>query len=381
MATEAQPLDLTQARPVGTKAAEEASSGKELPGASSSDDPDPDPDPNPASPESTEGQGKPAQEPAKPAEPAKPVEAEKPIVYDPDQIPDDVFQTLLEKKTGGKIKNTADLEDRLNNYFKPANSRLAKANEYAEKNGGDELEFYKSQSTDWTKVDPKDLVFQKTKSEYPEGVTDEQIQLLLDEKYKLDEDPDSAEFKKGQAALLKDANTVRQERIAEQQSAMIPPQARKEAEASIAREQAVKEWEGRVDKGLSSFKGITIDLGNGDTFQHQPKDEGSLKSTLQQLKLALNDVNNVGTLTMMNSERYSGQDGVQKLAEDIYFLNNRDSILQELVNAKKDSKLNDFVDKNLKGVEKKTSSTPDPSRSETMEQAVRRQIRERERGY
>jgi len=377
MANEGTTIDLTQAKPVGTRAAEEASGKGSQPATSSVvDEPAKETIPS----ESTEGQGKTAQEPAKVAEPAQPVEAEKPIVYDPDQIPDDVFQTLLEKKTGGKIKSAADLQDRLDNYVKPANSRLAKANEYAEK-GGDELEYFKNLATDWTKADPQKLVFDKTKAEYPAGVTDEQINAILNDKYALEEDTDSAAYLKGQANMLKDADTIRQERIAEQQSALIPPQDRKDADASIAREQAVKEWEGRVEKGLSSFKGITVDLGNGETFQHQPKDEASLKSTLQQLKLALNDVNNVGTLTMMNSERYSGQDGVQKLAEDIYFLNNRDSILQEIVNAKKDEKLDKFVKDNLKGVDKKTTATPDPSKNESWQQSVRRQQAERERGY
>lgn len=368
-------LDLTKARPVGSRAAEDE--GNEGNSGSGSGQEGADPDPQ------LEQKNKEAEEAAAKAKTLEAeAEAAKPIVYDPDQIPDDVFEKMLNKKTGGKISGVADLDDRLNNYVKPVNDRLKKAMAYAEKNGGDEMDFYKALSTDWKTIDQKDLVKMKTKAEFPDGVTDEQIEAILDKKYCLSEDPESAEYLIGQANLKKDAETVRNEKLAEQESAMIPPQARKEAEADSARKEAVKEWESRVDKGLSGFKGITINLGNGETFQHQPKDAASLQSMLSQLKAFLNDVNNVGTLTMMNSERYSGADGVQKLAEDIYFLNNKDSIISDLLVANKDGKMAEFVDNNLKGVDKtKTQNPGNVKADETWQQSVRRQSRERERGY
>ncbi len=284
--------------------------------------------------------------------PVEPVKVVEPIVaepkpWDPDQVTDEEFQKILEKRSGGKLKDWSEVEDRLNNYIKPANERLRKANEYAEK-AGDELAYYKSQGTDWKTVPAENLVKDQIKSDYPEGLTEDVIDAIMADKYHTEDDPDSMEYKIGQANLKKDAESIRTGKIAEQIQLQTPPEDKKQADAVIAAQKATEEWTRRVDTNLKEFKGLKIDLGDGETFTHVPKNANFLEG----LKTALADTRTLAVLAETNPARYSGKDGVQKIIEDVYFLENKDSIIKDAIIATKDGKMNAFVDKNLQGARK-----------------------------
>lgn len=281
------------------------------------------------------------------ADGGKPSTSAEPFKFDPDQITDEELSQLLEKRSGGKLKDWNEVEDRLNNYIKPANERIAKANEYASKTG-DELEYYKNQTTDWTKIPGNDLVKNQIKSEYPEGLADDVIEAIIADKYHLNDDPESTAFKVGQANLQKDAEMIRSGKIAEQIKLQESPEDRKAVEAGIAAQRAKEEWTRRVDSGLKEFKGLKFDLGNGETFTHAPKDA----TFVEGLKKALSDTKTLQVLAETNPRRYSGKDGVQKIIEDVYFLNNRNSIVNDAILAAKDGKLNTFVENNLQGSRK-----------------------------
>lgn len=274
------------------------------------------------------------------------------FVFDPDQITDEQFESLLNKRSGGQLSKLDDLKEKLT-HVKPANDILAKANEYASK-GGDVMQWFESQKTDWKTVPAEEKAYQKFKSEFPDTVPDDVLKEAFADRFKTDQDEDSREYKVGQANLLKFAKEWEDQKIAEQVIAQVPPAEIEAAKRNNLRKEASQEWDKRIDTALGSFKALKVDLGDGKTFDHIVKD-GPL---LQSLKSSLKDVDTLNTIVQSNKTRYSGNDGVQKLVEDLYFMENKQAIMNDLLSAKQNSTMSDFVDKNLKGAGSKNKNAP-----------------------
>lgn len=303
----------------------------------------------------------------------------KPIADIPksQELAEEEYFKWLEKVSNGRLKGKADLDD-LPNLIKPANGRLAKANEYALLNEGDELAFYKTQSTDWSKVDAADIIKSNIKKDNP-SLTDTQVNKVIEKKYSLypeDHDKyDEEEAELGKIQLEMDANPIRKAFIQEQETLAVHPAqkerqtaAENEARQKQENDKVIETWKSGVKNHLKDFKSITLDLGDGKPFNYEIKDATDVEALEQQL------TNISGISHLLQSDRYKGEDGLKKLAEDVYFVNNRDKIIKTLVESKKNASTEAFVDTKLKGVPTKTSQGGSPGPKGTVTEQLQRKM-------
>lgn len=204
-------------------------------------------------------------------------EGKKEINYD--EIDLDI---VLEKKTQGKYKKFQEIEEKLNKEQKEpeyTNEFIEKYKE-AVKKGVPHDVFIKTQTTDFTKLSEIEKVKHGMKLENPD-LSDEEINILAEDSYKIDEDEyDEKTVKLAKVKLKTDAIRYEKNLVAWQIKQLEAPVDPKAAEAEKARaaqsqkEQEFKErWDRETTEAIGKFKELKVKIGDGeqDVFSYLPE--------------------------------------------------------------------------------------------------------------
>lgn len=142
--------------------------------------------------------------------------------------------------------------------------------------GGQAIDYLNAKAIDYTKVPDADLIKDSLRKELP-NASNAQLDLLISRKYSQGEFAEDEDKEIGLLTMQMDANKIRQERIAKQQSFKIPETpiantADIEQQQQAARQQAELEAQTRIEailnheatRNLITNKRVVIDLGEGN---------------------------------------------------------------------------------------------------------------------
>ena len=167
-----------------------------------------------------------------------------------------------------------------------ANEQLQKLNDYVAK-GGDLKNFLETQLKDYSSMSEMELVIEKMKFDDPDLEKDE-IELLLQDKFKLNEDDyTESQIKLSKIQLRKESRAAKDFFEKFQKENEIPQGFKdKEAESAKQQEAAVKqqkEWEATLDKELQSLNTLDFTLGDDKSFAYKIDDKvkSEIKDSLQ----------------------------------------------------------------------------------------------------
>ena len=232
------------------------------------------------------------------------------------------FEDLLAEKTNGKYKTYEEIESLLSSKETSssfANEQMEKLNDYVSK-GGDVQEYLKTQTANYDEMDELALVKSHLKFNNQDLENDE-VNLLFNSQYKLDEDVYTAdEIKLSKIKLRSDAKKAKKELKSFQKESSVPKQHREQVNNKKHAEETSRIWNEKIDKSLNDFKEISFDINDkGEKFAYSLSEEA---------------VENIRTSNKNLSEfwnRYVNKDGsenITKLNKDMATLNNLDSIVR-----------------------------------------------------
>ena len=234
------------------------------------------------------------------------------------------FDEMLSEKFDGKYKTYNELQAALseNNTTSEAEfatEQIAKLNEYVAK-GGSMEEFFSTQTANYEDMKSEDVVKNHMKFKNPE-LSMEEINLLYEDTYKLDEDIYTDKEIKLSRVKLKQQSLEARKELMKFQSDNANPKAARDAEAEqLAIEENKKKWTSQVNEGLKEFNKVEFELNDkGDKYTFAVN-EDSMKY-VRETTLNLPDF----------WKRYVNEDGsenVSKLAREMAIIDNVDSIVR-----------------------------------------------------
>ena len=302
--------------------------------------------------------------------PESPAKVEKEVVSEDTPSVSFDFEDALIEKSSGKYSSydelaeaMAELETKASNTF--ANEQMARLNEYVAE-GGDMMDFLTTQLTDYSEMSDVDVIKSQMKLTEKE-LTSEEVNLLFEDSYKLDETKWSeTEIKLAKIKLKRDANKSRADLIDFQKKNSIPKSKVQEAENKAQIEAAQKEWVKKVENSLRSFKDIKVDIGDkGEKFSYSVSDDTikSIRKTNKNLQKFW--------------DRYINEDGTQdvnKLTREMAILNDFDNIVRS-VYAQARSNGKEAVVKDLKNPSYTPESKPTAEKRLTIQEQISQQLK------
>ena len=240
------------------------------------------------------------------------------------------FESLLAERSGGRFKSIADidkaLEDAPASAF--ANEQIAKLNDYV-KAGGRLEDYVRTQTVDYSKMTPEQLVFEKMKLDDPELTADE-ISLLLEEDYGVSKDASERE-KKIAAAKLKKASREALLALQEHKAKWATPEQADTADAAKAQEL----WEKQLESAVKAVDNIPIKLNQTDEFAFKIEED-----VKQKMRQDFRDVRNF-------FKKYIKEDGTedtQQFVKDMIKLQYFDTIVRAAAAANKNKGKKEVID-------------------------------------
>jgi len=249
------PVDPKPADPVDQKPADPVDPVDPKP-ADQVDPVDPKPadpvDPNPADPV----------DPVDP-KPADPVDQTKTIPTDPK--PFDDFGTLLSEKTGGRFKSIDEIDAALKEVPESAyaNEQIAKLNQYVSE-GGKFEDFVSTQTVDYSKMSDSDVLAASMQTFNSDGLSQDDIQFLLTQKYGVTEDATPDAKRLAQISLKQDAASARKALLEHQQKWSVPQNP--DQGANAAQQAGLEKWKGDLSKGVDSTEKVEIKITDDVSF-------------------------------------------------------------------------------------------------------------------
>lgn len=205
------------------------------------------------------------------------------------------FDDLLIEKSGGKFKTYDEVVNALESTSKEngpqfANEQLVKLNEYVSQ-GGDLKTFVETQLKDFASYDEMGIIKEKMMMDDPD-LTLEEVNLILEDKFKLDEDEYSeSEIKLSKVKLRKEARQAREFFEKFQKDNAIPAGVKdREVEQRVNHEkmeQQQRDWESTLSNQLNELSHVEFSLGGDETFKFEITDE--IKSEVKNSVTFIND--------------------------------------------------------------------------------------------
>jgi hypothetical protein len=234
------------------------------------------------------------------------------------------FEDLLIEKSNGKFTSYDDvveameaLEKSSQNQF--ANEQIENLNNYVA-NGGDIMDFLTTQLTDYESMSDEQLV-KAMWSMNEKDLTGEEVGLLFEDTYKLDEEQwASTEVKLAKIKLKRDAKSAKEELSNLQKQNSIPKSVANNKEQIEAQEKAGKEWIKKVELSARQLKTVDVDVNEqGDKFSYAIPEE-----TVKSVRKSNKDLNKFWS-------RYIKEDGTEDMASlnrDMAILSDFDNIVR-----------------------------------------------------
>lgn len=203
--------------------------------------------------------------------------------YDDEQI-----LSALSEKLGTEFSSFDDLTGLLDKQqtleLDPAVQAIA---DFVSQTGRSVEDWFTYQSFNPSEMD--DLTVMKTaiKNEYPD-MSEEEAQLLLDSRYKINEDEYSeSDVKLGQLNLKMDAKKAREELNMLRESYKAPARQEMTAENQEIESPITEEWIGTMSQTVDAIEALEIELGKDKTFSYGIDD--SYKQTLKSKNAKLDE--------------------------------------------------------------------------------------------
>ena len=203
--------------------------------------------------------------------------------YDDEQI-----LSALSEKLGTEFNSFDDLTGLLDKQqtleLDPAVQAIA---DFVSQTGRSVEDWFTYQSFNPSEMD--DLTVMKTaiKNEYPD-MSEEEAQLLLDSRYKINEDEYSeSDVKLGQLNLKMDAKKAREELNMLRESYKAPARQEMTAENQEIESPITEEWIGTMSQTVDAIEALEIELGKDKTFSYGIDD--SYKQTLKSKNAKLDE--------------------------------------------------------------------------------------------
>lgn len=203
--------------------------------------------------------------------------------YDDEQI-----LSALSEKLGTEFSSFDDLTGLLDKQqtleLDPAVQAIA---DFVSQTGRSVEDWFTYQSFNPSEMD--DLTVMKTaiKNEYPD-MSEEEAQLLLDSRYKINEDEYSeSDVKLGQLNLKMDAKKAREELNTLRESYKAPARQEMTAENQEIESPITEEWIGTMSQTVDAIEALEIELGKDKTFSYGIDD--SYKQTLKSKNAKLDE--------------------------------------------------------------------------------------------
>lgn len=195
-----------------------------------------------------------------------------------DEEIESVVLEFLSERLGRSINNLEDLTGAPQDVQRQIDERVAVIADFVEKTGRSPEDWFRYQSLNPSELDDLSAIRLKMASEY-EGLNSEEIGLLVESQYKLDEDMYSEdEVKLSKLKLRIDADRARKDIEAVRSSYMLPTQ---KAQAQEDSEPLFDEgWKQALFSEVDQFESIEFELGPESKFNFGISDQ--YKSELKQ---------------------------------------------------------------------------------------------------
>lgn len=192
--------------------------------------------------------------------------------YSEQDVEQAVF-SFLSEKLGREISSLDDF----NQPQKRIDERVEAISRFVEETGRDPFDWFAYQALNPSEMDDMSAVRTTLRNTYSD-LSNEDIDLLVQSKYKLDEDLyDEQEVRLAKLQLKIDANEARAKISEMRDSYKLPQKQNSEVETSSIIDDA---WVESMSKELDAFEGLEFDLGDGKQFSFTVDDKykGELKN-------------------------------------------------------------------------------------------------------
>jgi hypothetical protein len=196
-------------------------------------------------------------------------------------LDDSSVLSYLSEKLGKELNAFEDLTTDSNTSAE-IDERVAAINEFVKSTGRDPQDWFTYQSMNPSEMDDMTVMKQALKNQYGD-LDNEEIDLLMEDKYRLDEDLyDESEIKLAKLQLKMDADKARQE-LESVRSQFAAPQKKEEPTQQTTTEEVEsfidEEWISAMSSEVDALEGIEFELAKDKTFTFGLED--SYKSELK----------------------------------------------------------------------------------------------------
>lgn len=223
------------------------------------------------------------------------------------------------------VEELQSLRDQLNEVESRepefVNDFIKNLNEYV-KSGGNPEEYVKIQGVNVEEMDPIDVLKTQMKWDNPD-LSDEDVSLLLNEKYKLDEDSfTEEEMRLGKVQMKIDSKQAREKLREHQHDMSVPSSGQSEEEIQEANDLRMAEWDDAIVDLTEEFESISIPVNNDLTLNYKVSPEE--KEALE------NEVYEIIELTGMNMDGKESIQAAKEIMRNRYIINHFNDIAKAL---------------------------------------------------
>jgi hypothetical protein len=223
------------------------------------------------------------------------------------------------------VEDYEALEERLkeaeNKEPEFVNDFMRNLNEHV-RNGGNPEDFIRVQSVKVDELESIDVLRTQMKWNNPD-LSDGDIQLLLNEKYKLDEDQfTDEEMRLGAVQMKMDAKQAREQLSQHQHDMSVPTSQKSQEEMEAANTERMNAWDDEIVDMVDDFDAISISINNDLTLNYKvaPEEKEALE----------NEVYEIIEQTGMELDSQEAYDTAREIMRNRYIISHFDDIARAL---------------------------------------------------
>lgn len=244
--------------------------------------------------------------------------------------PKETFSDVLSQQYSGRFKTQKELDDFITKADKPrikfANEIVAQLNQ-AINNGMSEQDFLRAHALDPDKMTDLEAIKQRTKLENP-GLSDLQVNRLLDKKYGAEED-DTEAVQDAEILAITDGSSAKRflNEYKEKFKVEMPNEATLQAEAAdreVAAQAQIDQYHSNLDQHIASRGNDKYEISLNDKLKYTFTPSTEQLAEVREL---------VSDPSKLFEKRYGGEDGATKLYDDMFWAMNRDKMMRSMAQA------------------------------------------------
>ena len=231
------------------------------------------------------------------------------------------FVAYMNEQFGTEFKSVDEAKSALSpKELNFANEQIAQMNKFVGETGRSVVDYLRTQTIDYTKMSNEDVMKVYMKQNSPE-LTNEEVNLLINSKYKLGEkDGNEAEKKLAQIELKRDVINARKELINLQEQYRMPNENKGMSNEELNKIR--EDWINNMKSEVNDLESLSFEINDkGEVFDFHLTDDH--KRSLVESNSNLNDF----------FDRYVGEEGnwnFDKLNIDMFVLDNFEDIIRSV---------------------------------------------------